>query len=383
MMSDPHQAMRIAWMQTWQKQAMQIACMQRRCEAMPVDMGWPDAFNVEGEVYEYARTQAMQIAWMQGRCEAMTDDMSWPHAFNVEGEVPDENKRQDGFLDIDIAAELLRLASWGLSSVQKATCLAECLQLQLASVSHTLTYLMNMPAHYHQHPGWDDLELRAARALIEVDTLLQNQTVRTAPPLPPAAVDELKLLQRHAQDIAVMACSRFINQATLQSRRIPSELLSRLQAVFTYTELQNDDLWARLGNSKYHVFTEGSHFGERKHRHGRGGRKSRSTVIRLTEYQASSAASSDVVAGGGPAAVVSLSLADLAQPPVRSLAASSWEFWELAGLLPTPPTGRDWATHLEGLERLDEPTEALRIQLLERTTKEAMESYYVMGTFSL
>ena len=139
MMSDPHQAMRIAWMQTWQMQAMQIACMQRRCEAMPVDMGWPDAFNVEGEVYEYARTQAMQIAWMQGRCEAMTDDMSWPHAFNVEGEVPDENKRQDGFLDIDIAAELLRLASWGLSSVQKATCLAECLQWQLASVSHTAT----------------------------------------------------------------------------------------------------------------------------------------------------------------------------------------------------------------------------------------------------
>ena len=382
MMSDPHQAMRIAWMQTWQMQAMQIACMQRRCEAMPVDMGLPDAFNVEGEVYEYARTQAMQIAWMQGRCEAMTDDMSWPHAFNVEGEV-NENAGQDGFLDIDIAAELLRLASWGLSSVQKATCLAECLQLQLASVSHTLTYLMNMPAHYHQHPGWDDLELRAARALIEVDTLLRNQTVRTAPPLPPAAVDELKLLQRHAQDIAVMACSRFINQATLQSRRIPTELLSRLQAVFTYTEIQNDDLWARLGNSKYHVFTEGSHFGERKHRHGRGGRKSRSTVIRLTEYQASSAASSDVVADGGPAAVVSLSLADLAQPPVRSLAASSWEFWELAGLLPTPPTGRDWATHLEGLERLDEPTEALRIQLLELTTKEAMESYYVVGKISL
>ena len=398
MMSDPHQAMRIAWMQTWQKQAMQIACMQRRCEAMPVDMGWPDAFNVEGEVYEYARTQAMQIAWMQGRCEAMTDDMSWPHAFNVEGEV-NENAGQDGFLDIDIAAELLRLASWGLSSVQKATCLAECLQWQLASVSHTLTYLMNMPAHYHQHPGWDDLELRAARALIEVDTLLRNQTVRTAPPLPPAAVDELKLLQRHAQDIAMMACSRFINQATLQSRRIPRELLSRLQAVFTYTEIQNDDLWARLGNSKYHVFTQGSRFGERKHRHGRGGRNSRSTVIRLTEYQASSAASSDVVAGGGPAAVVSLSLADLAQPPVRSLAASSWEFWELAGLLPTPPTHewmegeplegigratwRDWATHLEGLERLDESTEALRIHLLERTTKEAMESYYVMGTFSL
>ena len=376
MMSDPHQAMQIAWMQTWQMQATQIARMQGRCEAMPVDMGWPHAFNFEGEVYEYAG--------------------------------------QDGFPDIDIAAELLRVASWGLSSVQKVTCLAECLRKQLASVSHTLTYLMNMPAHYHQHPGWDDLELRAARALIEVDTLLQNQTVRTAPPLPPAAVDELKLLQRHAQDIALMACSRFINQATLQSKGIPTELLSRLQAAFTYSGIQDDHLWSRLGNSKFHVFTQCRKFGERKHRHGRGGRKSRRNPGGAVDDEASteardpaasssaansSAASSDVVAGGGPAAVVSLSLADLAQPPVPSLAASSWEVWEKAGLLPTPPThertegepyegiGRatwkDWATHLEGLEsRLDESTEALRIHLLERSTKEATESYYIMKTYS-
>ena len=412
MMSDPHQAMQIAWMQTWQMQATQIARMQGRCEAMPVDMGWPHALNFEGEVYEYARTQAMQIAWMQGRCEAMPVDMGWPHAFNFEGEVY-EYAGQDGFPDIDIAAELLRLASWGLSSVQKVTCLAECLRKQLASVSHTLTYLMNMPAHYHQHPGWDDLELRAARALIEVDTLLQNQTVRTAPPLPPAAVDELKLLQRHAQDIALMACSRFINQATLQSKGIPTELLSRLQAAFTYSGIQDDHLWSRLGNSKFHVFTQCRKFGERKHRHGRGGRKSRRNPGGAVDDEASteardpaasssaansSAASSDVVAGGGPAAVVSLSLADLAQPPVPSLAASSWEVWEKAGLLPTPPThertegepyegiGRatwkDWATHLEGLEsRLDESTEALRIHLLERSTKEATESYYIMKTY--
>ena len=410
MMSDPHQAMQIAWMQTWQMQATQIAWMQGRCEAMPVDMGWPHAFNFEGEVYEYARTQAMQIAWMQGRCEAMPVDMGWPHAFNFEGEVY-EYAGQDGFHDIDIAAELLRLASWGLSSVQKATCLAECLRKQLASVSHTLTYLMNMPAHYHQHPGCDDLELRAARALVTVDELLRNQTV---PPLPPAAVDELKLLQRHAQDIALMACSRFINQATLQSKGIPTELLSRLQAAFTYSGIQDDHLWSRLGNSKFHVFTQCRKFGERKHRHGRGGRKSRRNPGGAVDDEASteardpaasssaansSAASSDVVAGGGPAAVVSLSLADLAQPPVPSLAASSWEVWEKAGLLPTPPThertegepyegiGRatwkDWATHLEGLEsRLDESTEALRIHLLERTTKEATESYYIMKTFS-
>jgi hypothetical protein len=112
MMSDPHQAMQIAWMQTWQMQATQIARMQGRCEAMPVDMGWPHALNFEGEVYEYARTQAMQIAWMQGRCEAMTDDMSWPHAFNVEGEV-NENAGQDGFLDLQIYREVPAAQAWG------------------------------------------------------------------------------------------------------------------------------------------------------------------------------------------------------------------------------------------------------------------------------
>jgi hypothetical protein len=68
----------------------------------------------------------------------------------------------------------------------------------------------------------------------------------------------------------------------------------------------------------------------------------------------------------------------------------------MAGLLPTPPvhewmegdpidgiaraTYTDWTSHLQGLESwLDEPTEALRIHLLERTTEEAMESQY---TFS-
>ena len=71
---------------------------------------------------------------MQGRCEAMPVDMGWPHALNFDNEVY-EYARQDGFHDIDIAAELLRLASCGLSSVQKATCLAECLQLQLASAT--------------------------------------------------------------------------------------------------------------------------------------------------------------------------------------------------------------------------------------------------------
>ena len=39
--------------------------------------------------------------------------------------------------------------------------------------------------------------------------------------------------------------------------------------------LQDLSFFYRLGNSKYNVFTPGACFGERKHRHARGGRKSR------------------------------------------------------------------------------------------------------------
>ena len=44
---------------------------------------------------------------------------------------------------------------------------------------------------------------------------------------------------------------------------------------FGHAALQDDGLWSRIGNSKYHIFTNGVRFGERKHRHGRGGRMSR------------------------------------------------------------------------------------------------------------
>jgi hypothetical protein len=122
-------------------------------------------------------------------------------------------------------------------------------------------------------PDSYDLELDAARALCQIDELLRQQTMQEASPLPPTAVAKLYILQRVAQDVAVLANSRFIDPQILQRQGIPPELLLHLEASFGTTVLNNDALWSRIGNSKYHIFTRGVRFGERKHRRGRGGRR--------------------------------------------------------------------------------------------------------------
>jgi hypothetical protein len=169
--------------------------------------------------------------------------------------------------EIDIAAELQRVASEGVAAIVAG---AECLQVQLAHTSNTLAFMPTV--HW---PG-DGLELRAALALQEVDELLllRQQTAQAAPALPPAPVEQLKLLQRHAQDVVVLVHCRYINQNILQCKSIPTELLLCLEATYG-TGLNHDaSLWSRLGNSKYHIFTRGLRFGDRKHRRrGNGERR--------------------------------------------------------------------------------------------------------------
>jgi hypothetical protein len=131
------------------------------------------------------------------------------------------------------------------------------LRVQLAGISNTFANIKTTPADYHQHPRGDDLEPRAANALKEVDELLRQQTALEAPPLPPAAIAELKLLQRHVQDVAVLLCGRFIDQRILHTRHIPPELLRRLNTSFTATSLTDPSLRSRLGNSKTEMFQPG------------------------------------------------------------------------------------------------------------------------------
>ena len=83
------------------------------------------------------------------------------------------------------------------------------------------------------------------------------------PPLPVLAVRGLHAMQVHAQDLAILACSKLIKQAILWNKGFPSKLLIRLHAAFTVTTLADEFLKSRLGNAKYHVWTVGKHFGER------------------------------------------------------------------------------------------------------------------------
>ena len=239
-----------------------------------------------------------------------------------EEDVQDEQKGAEDFQlpEIDITSELTRVSSEGLTSLERATLAVDGLALQLATVKHTFEYVLNTmqlvqhatPAapsadgnaeardndedanpvaelmeqqgsasnaliqSHNDDPGSDDLELLAARGMQEISELLRQQRDQEAPPLPKVVVKGLKVVQRHVQDVVLLVCSKGVPPEILQrSKGVPPELLKRLEAAFGTAALQDDELWSRLGNAKYHVWTHGMRFGERKHRHGRGGRKSR------------------------------------------------------------------------------------------------------------
>jgi len=208
----------------------------------------------------------MQLAWIHAAMQAnYTGHEAWQAYTGHDGpqEFEDECDNEDedyGFQENDIAAKLLHSADEGLAVIANAVHLADCLLLrvQLAGISNTFANIKTTPADYHQHPRGDDLEPRAANALKEVDELLRQQTALEVPPLPPAAIAELKLLQRHVQDVAVLLCGRFIDPRILYtSRHIPPELLRRLNTSFTATSLTDPSLRSRLGNSKTKMFQGG------------------------------------------------------------------------------------------------------------------------------
>jgi hypothetical protein len=53
---------------------------------------------------------------------------------------------------------------------------------------------------------------------------------------------------------------------------IPEEMTRRMLKALSDETLHDEALWSRLGNSKSHVFNRGQRWGERRYRHGRGGR---------------------------------------------------------------------------------------------------------------
>ena len=206
-------------------------------------------------------------------------------------------------MDEDIAAELLSKATKGLSVVRSTIRTAEWLREQLVSVIETLSLFTSTSADQHRHWRDDDLELRSANALRHVDQLLLRQ-------MSVVAQEELKMLQMILQDVALLACSRGVDETILRTKGIQPQLLDRLEASFQGA--LTNDLWSRLGNSKYHCFTEGVSFGERKHRRGRGTRKYFSSLV-----DRSSASSGHLAVS--PLPVASSSPADIGQPPPSDL----------------------------------------------------------------
>jgi len=271
------------------------------------------------QAYSWALWLADAAAWMQASMMAQVGETQYAEHHEAQ---------------IDITSELARLASAGILLVDKATLKAACLRTQLANVKHILEYVSNT-VDLVDHPGADDLERRAGQALRQVDELVRQQNAQEAPPLPQAAMRDMKRLQRHLQDIVLLACSRGINQWILQSKGIPPQLLCRLEAAFGQVTLQDDDLWSRLGNSKFHVWTEGVRFGKRKQRHGRGGRKSRrihsdasqdetSTEAGESVTGFSAAGSSSDLPAGAAAAPFPITPTSSWTEPMRITATSSW-----------------------------------------------------------
>ena len=132
------------------------------------------------------------------------------------------------FAAIDIDGELVKRACEASAMVTRAMQMAGFEQLELARLHLTFQYI----AEYIQHSPDDNLELFAARALNEVEYLLRQQAMQTTAPLPLEAVKELKSTLRHAQDIVVLACSRFIDERLMHTSRIPRELGYRFQLAF-------------------------------------------------------------------------------------------------------------------------------------------------------
>ena len=174
----------------------------------------------------------------------------------------DEDEDDEGvFTEVDIPRELDRVATDALAVIVNIIRKKEIWRKPLLSVINTFsTHLEKATLISDQ-----DLMVQLASALTTVDAMVKGQK-------DDAVLSLMKELQRHAQDATVLACSKFIDHNVLFKKGVPKELLDRLELAFIRGALDNDDLWSRLGNSKYHLFTPGRKFGERKHRHGRGGR---------------------------------------------------------------------------------------------------------------
>mmetsp|Transcript_31494 Transcript_31494/g.104380 ORF Transcript_31494/g.104380 Transcript_31494/m.104380 type:complete len:825 (-) Transcript_31494:79-2553(-) len=155
----------------------------------------------------------------------------------------------------DIMELLAPAAAKALTAVELAIEETPAIQVQLTGASNVF---QSIAGGAGVAPG-DEVDRRAADALASVDALVQEH-----------AGLALKEVQRRAQDVLMLACTRFMDKAALEDKGIPLEVRERLnEACQKDVLLDHSDLWSRLGNAKYHLFTHGKKWGLRRNRANR------------------------------------------------------------------------------------------------------------------
>ena len=216
------------------------------------------------------------------------------HVGDADVEVADYDVNYDEIVETNIAEEIFQTAKEAMARIFSVAHHADWQLMPFQGIKETCLILKLTPAYCHSlPPRGDDLEPRAAGAWLAMDELLRQQVAGLVPPLPELVVQELRRLQQNLLDLVVLTCCRFMDQKILQAQGVPALLVSRLEAAFTPMPLHLD-LWSRLGNSKYHTFTNGARFSNHNKRHGRGGRGNRPHV---EASAASSSGNLDAVRG--------------------------------------------------------------------------------------
>jgi len=205
---------------------------------------------------------------------AMMTQMPMPIGLQEE-QVPEQQffNHQAVVAEIDISQGLRRVACEAACVLKEAMTAAQEAVSQLASILDFLEYII-LTRDLGLKPG-GTLEWDAARALTNINEVLDQQASGEPAQLPKNAVQLLQILQIRLRDLVILACSRNIEQSLFRSSGIPPELRCRLERVFG-SDLRGDlSLWSCLGNSKWHIWNNGERFENRPDRIGRGPRKSR------------------------------------------------------------------------------------------------------------
>ena len=110
----------------------------------------------------------------------------------------------------------------------------------------------------HADPCGDEaVERKAYEALETLEKVTGRYFTNTA----------MKEARRSVQDVLVLACARGIEDSLLNEKKIPEPMTKRLAKAArrdVAALVADRDLWARLGKTKYHVFTQGRKWGKRK-----------------------------------------------------------------------------------------------------------------------